>query len=98
VALVARSAAMGVMEAVGQVGGNAGTAAKAVVGGAIEAAGTLGLTAVRGVTDLLVGAVEGLKEVAGAVLPKGQAETPGAGEAGPEKKPAARGKSESTSG
>lgn len=52
------------------MGGNLGVAAKAAVGGAIDAAGTLGQSALRAVTDILVGTVEGVKEVAGAVLPK----------------------------
>jgi hypothetical protein len=47
-----------------------GVAAKAAVGGAIDAAGTLGQSALRAVTDILVGAVEGVKEVACAALPK----------------------------
>jgi hypothetical protein len=40
------------------------------VGGAIDAAGTLGQSALRAVTDILVGAMEGVKEVACAALPK----------------------------
>lgn len=44
--------------------------AKVAVGGAIETAGTIGNTAVKAVKDMLVGVVEGVKEVAGAALPK----------------------------
>jgi len=51
--------------------------AKVAVGGAIETAGTIGNTAVKAVKDMLVGVVEGVKEVASAALPKPrQAATP----------------------
>jgi len=69
-------------------GTSAATAAKAAVEGALEAAGSLGTTAVTAVRDVLVTAVSGLKDVVCAVLPKG-GETPSAGtgtEAAPEKK------------
>jgi hypothetical protein len=56
------------------------------VGGAIDAAGTLGQSALRAVTDILVGAVEGVKEVAGAALPKPASPAPPVEtEAAPEK-------------
>ncbi|HCC68870.1 MAG TPA: hypothetical protein DEP99_03180, partial [Nitrospiraceae bacterium] len=70
VALVARMAIDGVIEATKEIGGNVEETAKVAVGGAIEAAGTIGVTAVRAVTDMLVGVVEGVKEIAGAALPK----------------------------
>jgi hypothetical protein len=48
------------------------------VGGAIDAAGGISNTAVKAVKEMLVGVVEGVKEVGGAVLPKpwAEAETP----------------------
>ena len=46
------------------------------VGGAIEAAGTIGNTAVKAVKDMLVGVVEGVKEIASAALPKPRTSSP----------------------
>ena len=66
-----------------------GEAAKAAVGGAIDAAGTLGQSAVKAVSDILVGAVSGLKEVACAAWPKSKAATPEA-PAGSRPKPVSR--------
>jgi hypothetical protein len=40
------------------------------VNGAIEAAGSIGNTAVKAVKDMLVGVVEGVKEIASSALPK----------------------------
>jgi hypothetical protein len=51
------------------MGGNAGEVAKAAVEGAIEGASEVGRTAVKAVTDMLVGVVEGVKGVGGAALP-----------------------------
>jgi hypothetical protein len=82
VATVASSVVSGVMEAAGQAGVNAGAAAKAAVGGALEAAGSLGKTAVKSICEVLVATVEGVKDVACAVLPKPQ---PEAGEVREEK-------------
>jgi len=79
VALVAKSAVSGVMEAAGQIGGNVGVAAKAAVGGALEAAGTLSQSAITAVRDVLVSAVEGVKDVASAILPKGDTTPPVSG-------------------
>jgi hypothetical protein len=56
------------------------------VGGAIEAAGTIGTSAVKTVREMLVGVVEGVKEVASAALPKGTGRT-----STPEKKTSAAG-------
>ncbi len=69
-ALVARRAVDGVIEATKEVGGNVTEVAKAAVGGAIEAAGSIGNTAVKAVTDMLVGVVEGVKEIGRAAFPK----------------------------
>ena len=44
--------------------------AKVAVGGAIEAAGAIGATALKAVREMLVDVLEGVKEVAGAALPK----------------------------
>jgi hypothetical protein len=44
--------------------------AKVTVNGAIEAAGSIGNTAVKAVRDVLVNTVEGVKDIAGAALPK----------------------------
>jgi hypothetical protein len=41
----------------------------------VEAAGTIGNTAVRAVKDILVGIVGGVKEVASTALPKSHGET-----------------------
>jgi hypothetical protein len=71
---VAKSVVTGVIEGATEIGGNLGGTAKAAVGGAIEAAGSLGQNAVKSISDILVGAVEGVKEVACAVMPK--AKTP----------------------
>lgn len=60
----------GVIEATKEIGGNVEEVAKIAVGGAIEAAGTIGNTAVRSVRDMLVGVVEGVKEVLNAAVPK----------------------------
>jgi hypothetical protein len=68
--LVARRAIDGVLEATQEIGGNVEEVATAAVGGAIEAAGSIGNTAVMAVKDMLVGAIKGIKEVAGAALPK----------------------------
>jgi hypothetical protein len=67
---VARSAVDGVVDAVKETGGNAGNAAGIAVTGAIEAAGSIGQTAVRAVKDILLGVVEGVKEVGSAALPR----------------------------
>ena len=45
------------------------------MGGAIEAAGTIGTSAVKTVREMLVGVVEGVKDVASAALPKGTGST-----------------------
>ncbi|MGD0661805.1 MAG: hypothetical protein ABSD38_27415, partial [Syntrophorhabdales bacterium] len=39
------------------------------VGGAVEAAGSIGTTALRAVREMLVGVMEGVRDVAGAALP-----------------------------
>jgi hypothetical protein len=52
------------------VGGNAGGAATAAVKGAMEAAGELGTATTRSVSVFLVGVVEGVKNIVGAVVPK----------------------------
>jgi hypothetical protein len=44
------------------------------VGGALEAAGSLGKTAVKSICEVLVATVEGIKDVACAALPKPRAE------------------------
>ena len=61
------------IEATKEVGGNVEGMATAAVGAAIEAARTIGNTAVKAVTEMLVGVVAGVKEVAGAALPKTEA-------------------------
>ena len=85
-ALVAKSAVSGVAEAAGQTGTNVAAAAKAATEGALEAAGSLGQTAITAVRDVLVTAVTGLKDVVGAILPKGGEAPPAGTEAAPEKK------------
>ena len=70
----------GVIEATKEVGGNVEEVAKVAVGGAIEAAGSIGNTAVRSVREMLVGVVEGVKEVASALLPKGSGTASASGE------------------
>lgn len=66
---VARRAVNGVTEAASEIGANVGGMAEAAARGALEAARDLGSTALETVTQLLVGAVQGVKEIAGAVLP-----------------------------
>jgi hypothetical protein len=70
VATVATSAVRGGVEAARETGGNVGEATQAAAQGALEAAGALSHTAVKAVTDVLVGAVEGVKDILGAVLPR----------------------------
>jgi hypothetical protein len=76
VGLVARRAVDGVIEATKEIGGNVEEVAKVAVGGAIDAAGTIGNTAVRTVKDMLVGVVEGVKDVLSAALPKPKTPAP----------------------
>jgi hypothetical protein len=45
------------------------------VGGAIETAGAIGQTALKAVKDMLVGVVEGVREVANAAMVKGEEKT-----------------------
>jgi hypothetical protein len=59
------------MEAARETGGNTGEAAQAAAQGTLEAAGTLSRAAVDAVTDVMVGVVAGVKDVLGAMLPRG---------------------------
>jgi hypothetical protein len=52
------------------MGGKVDEVAKVAIGGAIEAAGSIGNTAVKAVRDALIGVAEGTKDVLVAVLPK----------------------------
>jgi hypothetical protein len=70
VGLVARRTVDGVIEATKEIGGNVEEVAKVAVGGAIEAAGTIGKMTVRSVKDMLVGVAEGVKELASSLLLK----------------------------
>ncbi len=74
VSVIARRAVDGVIEATREVGGNVEQVAKTSVEGAIEAAGSIGNTAVRAVTDVLVGIVGGSE--------RGGLRRPAEGEAG----------------
>ena len=58
-----------------ETGGNIEEAAKIAAGGAIEASGTVGTSAVKTVREMLVGVVKGIKEVASVPLPNGKAAT-----------------------
>jgi hypothetical protein len=49
--------------------------AKLAVGGAIETAGAIGQTALKAVKDMLVGVVEGVRDVANAAMVKGEEKT-----------------------
>jgi hypothetical protein len=60
-----------VMEAARETGGNTGEVAQAAARGTLEAAGAVSRTAVDAVTDVLVGVVAGVKDVPGAMLPRG---------------------------
>ena len=60
-------------EAAGQTGSNVGSAANAAATGAMEAASTLSQSAIVAVRDVLVTAVGGVKDVVGAMWPKGEA-------------------------
>jgi hypothetical protein len=68
VGLVARRTVEGVIEATREIGGNVEEVTRAAVGGAMEAAGNIGNMAVRSATDMLVGVVEGLRDVTSSVL------------------------------
>jgi hypothetical protein len=70
VAIVARRAVEGIVEAAGQIGGNVNEVAKAAVNGAIEAAGSIGENTVSAVSGILMGVVSGVKDVAGTALPR----------------------------
>ena len=52
------------------MGGNVEEVAKVAISGALEAAGTIGKTAVQEVKDVLLGVAGGTKEILNAVLPK----------------------------
>jgi predicted transcriptional regulator len=58
----------GIIEAARETGANVEEMAKVTVNGAIEAAGSIGNTAVKAVRDVLVNVVEGVKDIAGAAL------------------------------
>ena len=51
------------------MGANAEDVAKVAVGGAIEAAGAIGSTALRAVREMLVGVAAGVRDVAEAAIP-----------------------------
>jgi hypothetical protein len=53
------------------------------VGGAVEAAGSIGTTALRAVREMLVGVMEGVKEVASSALPKAPSKGAGSPAEGP---------------
>jgi hypothetical protein len=65
---VSRRTVDGIIEAARETGANAEELAKVTVNGAIEAAGSIGNTAVKVVRDVLVNTVEGVKDIAGAIL------------------------------
>ena len=62
---VARRTVDGIIEAGRETGANVEDMAKVTVNGAIEAAGSIGNKAVKAVSDVLVNAVEGVKDIAG---------------------------------
>ena len=68
VSVVARRAVEGAIEAGKEIGANVEELAGAAVSGAIEAAASIGTTAARSVKEILIGVVEGLREVAGAAF------------------------------
>lgn len=70
VGLVARRAIDGSIEAASEVGGNVIQVAQSAGNAAIEAAGSIGNTAVSAVREVLLGLVGGVKDVAGAALPR----------------------------
>jgi len=78
----------GILEAAKETGANVEEVAKVTVGGAIDAAGSIGSSAVKAVREVLVGTVEGAKKLAGTALPRSRsaadAEPPASG--GPEPK------------
>lgn len=53
-----------------ELGGNVEEVAKVVVTGTIDTAGSIGNSAIRTVKEMMVGVVEGVKDVAGSALPK----------------------------
>ena len=71
--MAARRAVDGAIEAGREIGANVEELAKVAVGGAIDAAASIGTTAARSVKEILIGVVEGVREVAGAAFPAGQA-------------------------
>jgi hypothetical protein len=65
----------GVLEATKEVGGNVEEVAKVLVTGAIDSAAAASKTTVQTAKEVMIGAVEGVKEVVGSVLPEtGEAE------------------------
>jgi hypothetical protein len=72
VAMVARRAVDGMIEATKEIGGNAEEVAKVAVTGAIDASSSIGNTAVKAVKDMLIGVVEGVKDVNRPDLPTGK--------------------------
>jgi hypothetical protein len=66
----------GEVEAVVEVGDSARDSAMVAATGAIEAAGFIGNTAERAVTDILVGAVVGIRKML-SVTPLAESEGPG---------------------
>jgi hypothetical protein len=69
--MVAKRTVDGVMEATTETGGNV-VETRAVAGGAAEAIGGIGTTAVSSVRNILLSVVTGVKDVANAALPKPQ--------------------------
>jgi phage-related protein len=68
--MVAKRTIDGVVEATTETGGNVVETARAVAGGAAEAIGGIGTTAVTSVRDILLSVVGGVKDVASAALPR----------------------------
>ena len=76
VSVVARRSVEGAIEAGREIGANVEEMARAAVGGAVDAATSIGTTAARAVSEILVGVVEGVREVAGAAFPAKRPATP----------------------
>ncbi len=73
---MAKGAVDGIIEATKEVGGNLEAVAISAVGGAVEAAGSIGSAAVATVKDVLIGVVGGLKDVATRRFRRGLLEKP----------------------
>jgi len=70
VGTVARNTTLGVVGGAQEVGGNIGALLKTAAGGTVDAIQTIGTEAIKAASTLLVTAVQGVKDVLNAALPR----------------------------